>query len=221
MDISALNGIVPGDIIRISVWIKGKDLFPDSAAAVGDQWSVAITPIFHNTIGNNAGWGEFWSRDIPLKFPNATSFDWQQFYVDVPVQDGAVSLSVRMHPLGRFRGTVYFDQLEIRKNGVTDVQNNSGTIPSEFTMSQNYPNPFNPSTVITYALPKSSSVKLTIYDMLGREVKTLVNSEQNAGTYNVQWNGDNNNGSKVSSGTYIYLIKTGEYQQAKKMILLK
>ena len=54
-----LSGVVPGDVIRISVWIKGMNLNPDSAAAVGDQWSVAITPIFHNTIGNNAGCGEF------------------------------------------------------------------------------------------------------------------------------------------------------------------
>ena len=116
-----VSGVVPGDVIRISVWIKGMDLHPDSAAAVGDAWSVAITPIFHNTIGNNAGWGEFWSRDIPLKFPNATSFDWTQFYVDVPVQDGAVSLSVRLHPLSRFQGTVYMDNLTVEKLDIPTV----------------------------------------------------------------------------------------------------
>ncbi|MFZ2322799.1 MAG: hypothetical protein WAV89_03775, partial [Ignavibacteriaceae bacterium] len=105
-----LSGVVAGDVVRISVWIKGMNLEPDSAAAVGDQWSVAITPTFHSTIGNNEGFNEIWSRDIPLKFPNATSFDWTQFYVDVPVQDGAVALSVRLHPLGRFQGTIYLDQ---------------------------------------------------------------------------------------------------------------
>ena len=220
MDIAALNGVVPGDILRISVWIKGMNLKPDSAAAVGDQWSVAITPMFHSTIGNNAGFNDFWSSDIPLKFPNAASFDWTQFYVDVPVQEGAVSLSVRLHPLGRFEGTIYLDQLQIKKNGVTDISKEN-EVPTNYNLSQNYPNPFNPSTIINYSLPKSSFVTIKIYDMLGREVKTLINSEQNSGTHNIQWNGDNNFGSKVSSGTYIYSIRTGDFYQARKMILLK
>jgi hypothetical protein len=220
MDITALNGVVPGDILRISVWIKGMDLYPDSVAAVGDQWSIAITPTFHSTIGNNEGFNQIWASDIPLKFPNVTSFDWTQFYVDIPVQDGAVALSVRLHPLGRFQGTVYLDQLEIRKNGVTDVNNGIET-PTSFSLSQNYPNPFNPSTLINYSLPRNSFVTIRIYDMLGREVKTLINSEQSTGNYNVQWNGDNNLGSKVSSGTYIYTIRTSDYHQARKMILLK
>ena len=219
-DITALNGIVPGDILRISVWIKGMNLYPDSAAAFWDAWSVAITPMFHNTIGNNAGFGDFWASDIPLRFPNATSFDWKQFYVDVPVQSGAVSMSVRLHPLGRFSGTVYMDQLQIKKNGVTDITNEPGT-PINFSLSQNYPNPFNPSTVVSYSLPTNSFVSLIIYDVLGREVKTLINNEQNSGTYQVQWNGENNYGSKVSSGTYIYTIRTAGYYEARKMVLLK
>ncbi|MCB9249409.1 MAG: T9SS type A sorting domain-containing protein [Ignavibacteriales bacterium] len=90
-----------------------------------------------------------------------------------------------------------------------------------YALFQNYPNPFNPTTLISYALPRSGSVTLKIYDMLGREVKTLVNAEQNSGVNTVQWNGDNNSGSRVSSGTYIYMIKAGEFTQAKKMILLK
>ncbi|MDP1993909.1 MAG: T9SS type A sorting domain-containing protein, partial [Ignavibacteria bacterium] len=219
-DITALNGIVPGDILRISVWIKGMNLKPDSAAAVGDAWSVALTPMFHNTMGNNAGFGDFWASDIPLKFPNAASFDWKQFYVDVPVQDGAVALSVRLHPLGRFQGTVYMDQLEITKNGVTDISNSAET-PTSYSLSQNYPNPFNPSTIISYSLPTNSLVRLVIYDLLGREVKTLINSEKNSGTYQVQWNGDNNFGSKVASGTYIYMIRSGDFNQARKLILSK
>ena len=116
-----LSGVVPGDVIRISVWIKGMDLKPDSAAAVGDQWTVAITPTFHNTIGNNSGWGQTWASDIPLKFPNATSFDWQQFYVDVTVPLDAISLAVRLHPLGRFQGTVYMDQLTVEKLDLPEI----------------------------------------------------------------------------------------------------
>ncbi|MFZ1685430.1 MAG: T9SS type A sorting domain-containing protein, partial [Candidatus Zixiibacteriota bacterium] len=219
-DISTLSGVVPGDVIRISVWIKGMDLHPDSAAAVGDSWSIAITPMFHNTIGNNSGFGDFWASDIPLKFANVTSFDWTQFYVDVIVPEGSISLSVRLHPLSRFPGTVYLDQLQIKKNGVTDVQ--VGTeIPTSYNLSQNYPNPFNPSTTINYSIPVGSNVSIVIYDLLGREVKTLINSEQNAGNYQLQWNGDNNYGSKVSSGTYFFSIRSADFTQVRKMILLK
>ena len=112
------------------------------------------------------------------------------------------------------------DQLQIKKNGVTDITNEPGT-PTNFSLSQNYPNPFNPSTVVSYSLPTNSFVSLIIYDLLGREVKTLINNEQNSGTYQVQWNGENNYGSKVSSGTYIYTIRTGSYYEARKMVLLK
>ncbi|MCZ7603929.1 MAG: T9SS type A sorting domain-containing protein [Melioribacteraceae bacterium] len=219
-DITVLNDVKAGDVLRISVWIMGEDLHPDSVAAVGDQWSVAITPIFHNTIGNNAGWGEFWASDIPLVFPKAQSFGWTQFYVDVPVQEGAVALSVRLHPLGRFQGTVFMDGLTIQKiNDVTDVKEEF--LPTDYSLFQNYPNPFNPSTVISYALPQQSNVTVRVYDMLGREVKTLVNDVKNAGMHEITWNADNNYGSKVASGTYIYVIKAGEFYQAKKMIMLK
>jgi len=215
------DDIVPGDMVRIGVWIKGENLEPDSVDVVGDQWSVAITPIFHNSLGGNEGFNDVWASDIPLVFPKATSFDWTQFYVDVPVAENSKSIDVRLHPLGRFKGTVYMDALQIIKaNDVTNIHDKE-FVPVKYTLFQNYPNPFNPSTIISYALPKSSLVTVKIYDMLGREVKTLVNEEQNLGVNTIQWNGDNNYGARVSSGTYIYRIKAGDFIQAKKMILLK
>ena len=219
-DISELSGVVPGDVLRVSVWIKGKDLKPDSASAVGDQWSVALTPIFHNTVGNNSGWGEFWSSDIALAFPKVTEFDWTQFYIDVTVPEGSKAFSLRLHPLGRFQGTVYFDGLTVEKiSEVTGVKNEF--IPTTYTLFQNYPNPFNPSTVISYTLPKASFVTIKIYDMLGKEIKMLVNDIQSSGVNYIQWNGDNNSGSKVASGTYMFTIKAGDFIQSKKMMLLK
>jgi hypothetical protein len=104
---------------------------------------------------------------------------------------------------------------------VTAVSKNGGNIPKTFAVSQNYPNPFNPSTVINYALPKSSLVTIKIYNVLGQEVKTLVNSQLQAGNYMVQWNGDNNFGHTVSSGVYIYRVVAGEYVKTMKMMLLK
>ena len=94
-------------------------------------------------------------------------------------------------------------------------------MPEEFALNQNYPNPFNPSTQIRYALAENSNVTITIYNMLGNKVRTLVNERQDAGFRNVLWNATNDNGSPVSAGMYIYTIKAGSFYQAKKMILLK
>lgn len=96
------------------------------------------------------------------------------------------------------------------------IEKNSNQIISKFELSQNYPNPFNPNTEIEYDLPKSTFVKLTIYDVLGNEVKTLVNEKQNAGSYNVEFDG-----SKLPSGVYFYKITAGDFTAVKKMVLVK
>ncbi len=94
-------------------------------------------------------------------------------------------------------------------------------IPLTYSLYQNYPNPFNPSTIIRYELPKSGNVQINIYDALGKEVRLLIDEEQNAGTYNILWDGNNNYGQRVSSGIYFYRIVTGSFVQTKKMILMK
>jgi hypothetical protein len=94
-------------------------------------------------------------------------------------------------------------------------------LPEEFALGQNYPNPFNPSTQIRFALPEQSRVTITIYNMLGGKVRTLVNDFQDAGYRNVLWNATNDHGAPVSAGMYIYTIQAGNFYQAKKMILLK
>ncbi len=106
-------------------------------------------------------------------------------------------------------------------SGVTAVDNETNVIPKTYEVSQNYPNPFNPSTVIKYGLPEASFVTIKIYNMLGQEVKTLVAGDKEAGSYRIQWNGDDNYGNKVSSGAYIYRIVAGSFVQARKMVLLK
>jgi hypothetical protein len=94
-------------------------------------------------------------------------------------------------------------------------------IPDRFTVEQNYPNPFNPTTTITFGLTEAAYVTIKVYDMLGREIKTLVNDVRNAGTFSVTWNGDNEFGQKVSSGTYIYKVAAGDNVITKKMVLIK
>ena len=94
-------------------------------------------------------------------------------------------------------------------------------IPTKFNLSQNYPNPFNPTTNINYAIPQDANVNLTVYNVLGQAVKTIVNVQQKAGYYSVRWDGSNETGSKVSSGMYIYRITAGNYTHSIKMNLIK
>ena len=94
-------------------------------------------------------------------------------------------------------------------------------VPKSYQLFQNYPNPFNPETNIMYNLPKRQFVNITIYDMLGHEVRTLVNQIQEAGLNNIRWLGLNNNSEKLSSGVYLYSITTENFKKTKKMLLLK
>jgi formylglycine-generating enzyme required for sulfatase activity len=94
-------------------------------------------------------------------------------------------------------------------------------IPERFTLHQNYPNPFNPVTTLRYELPNNSLVKIIIYSMLGRKVKTLINQTQDAGYRSVNWDATNDYGKPVSAGIYLYQIQAGEYISTNKMVLLK
>ncbi len=97
-----------------------------------------------------------------------------------------------------------------------EVNKISNEIPTGYKIEQNYPNPFNSSTVIKFSLPKSSNVKLKIFDRLGREVTTLVDEKKSAGSYQYVFNGNN-----LSSGIYFYRIQSQNFVETRKMILLK
>ena len=100
--------------------------------------------------------------------------------------------------------------------GMTTDISDEEPLPSDFSIAQNYPNPFNPRTTIEYNLPKSADVSLEVFDILGRKVETLVNTEQEAGPHVVSWDG-----SRYASGTYFYRIQAGDFAETKKMLLLK
>ena len=94
-------------------------------------------------------------------------------------------------------------------------------VPKDYRLFQNFPNPFNSSTVISYALPMDNVVYLKVFDLMGREVKTLVNSFQAEGGKSIRWDAVNNQGIPVSAGLYFYSIESGEFMETKKMILIK
>lgn len=98
---------------------------------------------------------------------------------------------------------------------------NNNALPEIFTLHQNYPNPFNPVTNLDYEIPEDAMVNITVFDMMGKVVRTLVNGQQSAGYKTLQWNATSNSGQSISAGLYIYTIQAGEFSQTRKMILLK
>ncbi len=111
-------------------------------------------------------------------------------------------------------------QAILKNNSTTSVANSDSPIPN-FTLMQNYPNPFNPETTISYKVEATSNVSLKVYDVLGREIATLVNEYQQAGIYNVKFDVETRHTSPLPSGVYFYKLQAGGYSETKKMLLTK
>ena len=102
-----------------------------------------------------------------------------------------------------------------------DVRQEGGALPNSFSSTQNYPNPFNPNTKFTYSVPVKTEVTVNVFNVLGQKVRTLVNGPRDAGTYDVEWNGQSDDGRAVASGMYFYKITAGSFVQTRKMLLTK
>lgn len=103
----------------------------------------------------------------------------------------------------------------------TDIGEISDVIPTAFELTQNFPNPFNPSTEIEFSIPRAGHVKMSVYNILGQRVTTLIDEDVSAGTYQVTWDGKSSSGQDVSSGMYFLIMQTAESVMSRKMILLK
>lgn len=127
---------------------------------------------------------------------------------------GILSYHCTPHPF--MQGTVMVEQ-------ITDVRSNGNSVlPKKFRLLQNFPNPFNASTLISYQLPQTGEVTLTIYNILGQKVRIFQPGKQSAGSYSINWDGSNQEGSQVSSGIYFYRLRAGDsFNQVRKMTLIK
>jgi hypothetical protein len=160
------------------------------------------------------------SNTVSLRMGNATDTDADSLKM--------IKVVTITGPLGQYSSsdpTTGFQLTPILATDITDnalsVEQTASGLPTTFELMNNYPNPFNPTTQIRFALPQQSLAKLVVYDMLGREVRTLINGTLNAGYFEASWNGKNNNGMQVASGMYIYRIEAGTFVSAKTMMLLK
>ena len=150
--------------------------------------------------------------DPPLHFNINDGIELEATYfnnTDEIVEWGLLSIDEMMIAFG-----LYFEGEQLN-NDINDV------LPHKLLLHSNFPNPFNPITTLHYDLPEDGLVNITIYDIMGRIVKTLVNSSQTAGYRTINWNATNNVGQPVSAGLYLYTIQAGKFRQTKKMVLLK
>ncbi len=126
-----------------------------------------------------------------------------------------------------FNGTLYENPIIGSPDTVVTRQSteigdpDNGTLPESYSLDQNRPNPFNPTTSINFTLPRASNVKLEIYNILGQKVLELANGFYEAGTYSEFWDGNDSNGKNVSTGVYFYQLSVDDFQETKKMLLLK
>jgi hypothetical protein len=204
-DIGSFSFDYTNCIIKIMVW---KDVISDVGIKFVDATSAAQPEIkVANTLINQ--WEEL-------------TFDFSSRIGVYPVVKDQIAIFPDFDLAGRTQYNIcYFDNISFSSSNSVGVDNRGEIYPHGFALHPNYPNPFNPITTLRYDLPENSLVNIIIYDMLGREVKTLVNTTQDAGFKSVVWNATNDHGKPVRAGVYLYQIQAGDFVQTKKMVLLK
>jgi hypothetical protein len=207
------------------VWLK-------FAAEIGEQWPV------RGSDGETEWTVTLQSKNDTIRVPAGTFFpcyrfyfrfngednDWVEWYAPNvgPAKRDLLGFAFIEHPL--LSATIYGKNLPTK----VDEKGNTGAIRT-FELGQNYPNPFslselggtNRATVIRYSLAEAASVTLGIYDVLGREIKTLVQRHEQAGVHGAIWDGTNAFGEKVPAGIYFYRIRVGDWAQVRKLVLMQ
>ena len=181
----------------------------------GSSWSTGGSPtsgMYYslNVQGNNV----FASTSVGLYVSTNQGTSWTYSNDNLPQSTEVYTTLIKGSDI--YIGTYGFGIFKRPISDLVGITKDENKIPSSFSLGQNYPNPFNPGTVISYALPSASHVKLTIYNTIGEAVKVLENGNRNAGNYSVEFNG-----AGLPSGIYIYKLEAGDFTQSRKMILLK
>lgn len=152
---------------------------------------------------------------------NGTPFGIGSFYQFTSSSSGNLYLAVNDWPPAYSDNFGYVIAIIYKNPQTTTSISDQSVLPEQAHLSQNYPNPFNPSTVIEFDLPFKSNVQIGIYDIIGRLVRTLVDAEYSVGSHRTVWDGKNDSGSPMPSGTYFYQLKAVNFVQVKKMLYLK
>jgi hypothetical protein len=185
-----------------------------NSVCISSDGNVAIEAGYNDNIFAGAFWvftrsGGVWTQQgTKLVGTGAVGSGYQGYSVAISSEGTAIE--------GGYADNNNAGAVWVFHNPTISVRNISQEVPKSLSLSQNYPNPFNPTTNIRFDIPTTSNVKLVIYDMLGREVTTLVNEKLNAGTYQADWDASN-----YTSGVYFYKLSAGDFVQSRKMMLIK
>jgi hypothetical protein len=222
-----------GKWYMVSVWMKSEGVnthdgwFATNITPDRDNDRIGITFFFHKEPLYEAwdlvGGDQFFYID---QRTGKEREDWTLYKVIAQAPEEAAGASMRARFTSFPTGSVWYDDFSIQEVSmvVTAIENPTNQLaimPAEYELFNNYPNPFNPETIIEYKVPNTGKVKLAIYNVLGQNVKTLVDMNQPAGTYTVMWDGTDNNGSKLASGVYFYQLIGENALITKKMTLIK
>ncbi len=246
--VASATGVIEGD--EQTTWISGASLNDDQVyywkvrafdGFFHGEWSETFTFNADASVPTSVKlidfWGDISGNAVVLNWLTSIEVDNSGFTIYRSLEEnknfvkvgeivsGGGDSNYSFEDSGIQGGNTYFYRLEALSTfgtaevlGTISVQ---AMLPVTFQLHQNYPNPFNPTTTIKFDLPKQSNVQIKIYNMLGQEVKTLLNEERVAGFYDLKWDSRNNNGIPVSSGIYIYRIVTGDFVKARKMLLIR
>jgi len=230
---TTINNGLRSDSTNFSVIaVNGSNIFAGTTAI--SYWTSVVTPkgIYHST-DNGASWN---TSNNGLPGTNITDIVISSSSVIAATDSNGIFLSedngASWTPCNDGLPNPYISSLAINDNyvyagllggiwrrplsEVVSVEEQNSPLPKNYSLEQNYPNPFNPSTTINYGLPVSGFASLKIFDMLGREVKILINERQEAGSHAITFNATN-----LPSGVYFYQLKAGSYTETKKLVLLK
>jgi hypothetical protein len=186
----------------------------------GEMWQAGTV--------RNILWSSTVVNQVNLLYRIIPGNNWRTIAANVPAAPGSYAWSVVNAPGQALIRIVSSSDATVldESNSPFTIQSPTsvtelGGIPLTYEFTQNYPNPFNPTTQITYGLPKDGHVTLAVYNALGQEVVRLLDERQSAGRYSVQFSATDGRGAALSSGMYYYSIRSGEFVEIRKMLLLK
>ncbi|MDD5609765.1 MAG: T9SS type A sorting domain-containing protein, partial [Ignavibacterium sp.] len=180
-------------------------------AGYSTSWLTGATLKLHISTDGGSNWTQLWTADN-----DGQGWIWRNKVIDLTSYSNKQNLKLAWQYVGIDGDLAGIDGVKLMGHTTTGIDDNSNKVVTDYSLSQNYPNPFNPATMISWQAPVSGHQTLKVYDLLGREVATLVDEFKTAGVYSIKFNAEN-----LASGVYIYTLKVSDFISSRKMILLK
>ena len=233
------SGTSSGSVIVVTLWDLELSTTKDTIYAVGTDAGINHPTAYIKPLNGSGLWSNMGSSGFPVvpgAEATAVTIGLDTVYVAVANEiysfdlAGSTWTMAYAYPTGTRINVLFYDELLAGTDfgfyghnslPVVNIDDHSDLNPDVFRLAQNFPNPFNPSTTINYSLSVTGYAEVTIHNVLGQRITTLVQNYQSPGVYELQWNGTNERGLQVSTGIYFYTLQVGEYSQTRKMMFIK